>query len=91
MNKSEFIAKIAEKSGLEKSNAGKFLDSFVETVKEVISSGEKIQLVGFGTFEAKNRPEMDAINPATGEKIKVPACKVPSFKVSKSLKEEINK
>ena len=91
MNKSELVAKIAADANLKKGDAEKFLDAFVATVKEVIAAGDKIQLVGFGTFEAKERGAREGVNPATGEKISIPACKVPSFKPGKGLKEELNK
>ena len=91
MNKSELVAKIAADADLKKGDAEKFLDAFVATVKEVIAAGDKIQLVGFGTFEAKDRGAREGVNPATGEKISIPACKVPSFKPGKGLKEELNK
>lgn len=91
MNKSELVAKIAADADLKKGDAEKFLDAFVATVKEVIAAGDKIQLVGFGTFEAKERGAREVVNPATGEKISIPACKVPSFKPGKGLKEELNK
>ena len=91
MNKSEFVARLAADTDLKKSDAEKFLDAFIANVKEVIASGDKLQLVGFGTFEAKEREERAGINPATGEKITIPACKVPSFKPGKALKDEINK
>lgn len=91
MNKSQLIAKIAEDADLKKADAEKFLDAFIAAVKEVWAEGDKLQLVGFGTFEAKEREERAGINPATGEKITIPACKVPSFKPGKALKDEINK
>ena len=91
MNKSELVAKIAADADLKKGDAEKFLDAFVATVKEVIAAGDKIQLVGFGTFEAKERGAREGVNPAAGEKISIPACKVPSFKPGKGLKEELNK
>ena len=91
MNKSELVAKIAADADLKKGDAERFLDAFVATVKEVIAAGDKIQLVGFGTFEAKERGAREGVNPATGEKISIPACKVPSFKPGKGLKEELNK
>ena len=91
MNKSELLAKLAEGTGLKKGDAEKFLDSFVSTVKEVIASGDKLQLVGFGTFEAKEREERTGVNPATGEKITIAACKIPAFKPGKRFKEELNK
>ena len=91
MNKSEFLAKIADDTGFKKSEAEKFLDSFIANVKEVMASGDKLQLVGFGTFEAKEREARTGVNPATGEKIEIAACKVPSFKPGKGLKDELNK
>ena len=91
MNKSEFIAKIAEDAGLKKSDAEKFLDAFVSNVKQIMANGDKLQLTGFGTFEAKDRAAKEGVNPATGEKIKIAACKVPSFKAGKTLKDESNK
>lgn len=91
MNKSDFVAKLAEDAGLKKADAEKFLDAFVSNVKELMAKGEKLQLVGFGTFEAKERAAKTGVNPATGEKIEIAACKVPSFKPGKGLKEELNK
>ncbi len=91
MNKSELVAKLAEDTGLKKSDAESFLDAFIANVKEVIANGDKLQLVGFGTFEAKEREERTGINPATGEKITIAACKVPSFKPGKGFKDELNK
>jgi len=91
MNKPEFISKIAEKAGLKKGDAEKFLDAFVATVTDAMREGDKLQLIGFGTFEVKEHKEKDGVNPATGEKIKIAACKAPNFKASKALKDEINK
>lgn len=91
MNKNEFIAKIAADADLKKADAEKFFDAFVANVKEVMANGDKLQIVGFGTFEAKERAEKEGVNPATGEKIKIAACKVPSFKAGKALKDELNK
>ena len=90
MNKSEFIAKLAEDTGLKKADAEKFFDAFVSNVKELMANGDKLQIVGFGTFEAKYRAAKSGINPATGEKIEIAACKVPSFKPAKSLKDGMN-
>ncbi len=91
MNKSEFLTKLAQDAGLKKSDAEKFLDAFVLNVKELMANGDKLQLVGFGTFEAKERAAKTGVNPATGEKIEIAACKVPSFKPGKSLKDDLNK
>ena len=90
MNKSELVAKVAADTELKKGEVEKVIDSLLSTIKEVMVSGDKLQLVGFGTFEAKDRAEKEGVNPATGEKITIPACKVPSFKPGKALKDEIN-
>ena len=91
MNKTEFISKLAEGAGMKKCEAEKFLDTFVASVKEVMEAGDKLQLIGFGTFEAKSREAKEGVNPATGAKIQIPACKVPAFKPSKAFKDELNK
>ena len=91
MDKSEFVAKLADDAGLKKADAEKFLDAFMNGVKEIMADGDKLQLVGFGTFEVKDRAAKTGVNPATGEKIEIAACKVPSFKPGKALKDEINK
>lgn len=91
MNKSELVAKLAADTELRKGDVEKVVDSLLATIKEVMVNGDKLQLVGFGTFEAKDRAEKEGVNPATGEKITIPACKVPSFKPGKALKDEINK
>ncbi len=91
MNKNEFIAKIAESAGMKKTDAENFLDAFIVNVKELIAAGDKLQLMGFGTFEAKTREAKEGFNPLTKEKITIAACKVPSFKPSKTFKEELNK
>lgn len=91
MNKSDFIAKIAENSGLTKTDADKFLGAFVATVKEALANGEKIQILGFGNFELKDKAAREGINPLTKQPLSIPASKVPAFKVSKTFKDEFNK
>ena len=91
MNKSELIGKIAEKAGLSKKDSEKALNAFIATVSATLKKGDKIQLVGFGTFEAKKRAARKGKNPATGAEIKIPATKVPSFKAGKALKDAIKK
>lgn len=91
MNKSELIASISEKSGLTKKDSEKALGAIMESVNEALSKNEKIQLIGFGTFEVKERAAREGVNPKTKEKINIPACKVPSFKAGKELKEKVNK
>ena len=87
MNKVELIAQIAEKSGLSKKDAEKALAATLEVITDAISGGDKIQLVGFGSFEVKARAERTGRNPATGKEIKIPASKVPTFKAGKALKD----
>ncbi len=91
MNKSELIAAVAEKAGLKKTEAEKALAAFVETVSEKLAAGEKVQIVGFGTFEVKDRPARVAHNPMTKEPVEVPASKAPVFKIGKALKDAVNK
>ena len=90
MNKSVFVAKLADDTGFKKADAEKFLDAFIANVKELMAEGDKLQLVGFGTFECKERAAKSGVNPATGEKIEIAACKVPSFKPGKTLKDALN-
>lgn len=91
MNKSELVAKIAEKSGMQKKNAELALNSFMESVKEALANSDKVQLVGFGTFEVKHREERKGRNPQTKEEITIPASNAPTFKAGKELKEAVNK
>ena len=90
MNKSELIVALAQKAELSKKDAEKALSAFVEVVTEAMKAGEKVQLVGFGTFESKERPARVARNPRTGEEITIAASKTASFKVGKALKDSIN-
>lgn len=90
MNKSELIVALAQKAELSKKDAEKALGAFVEVVTETLKAGDKVQLVGFGTFESKERPARTARNPRTGEEIKIAASKTASFKVGKALKDSIN-
>ena len=89
MNKTEFIAAIAEEAGLSKTDAAKAVKAFTDVVEEM-KKGEKIQLVGFGTFEVSKRPERQGINPATKEKITIAAANVPKFKAGAALKNALN-
>ena len=91
MNKSELIAKIAEKSELTKKDAEQALNAFVESVTEGLIAGEKVVLVGFGSFETKKRAARKGKNPQTGAKIKIAAATVPAFKAGKALKEKVAK
>ena len=90
MNKTELIASIAEKSTLTKKDSERALKAFIESVEETLIKGEKIQLVGFGTFETRERAAREGRNPRTKEAIKIPASTVPAFKPGKELKEKVN-
>lgn len=90
MNKAELIASMAEKSGFSKKDTEKAVNSFMETVNEALVKGEKVQLVGFGTFEVKQRKERKGRNPKTQEEMMIPASKAPVFKAGKALKDMVN-
>lgn len=91
MNKTELVAKIAEQAGLSKADAKKALDATVDAVKEALVAGDKVQLVGFGTFAVSERPARDGINLRTMEKIQIPAKKVAKFKAGAELSAAVNK
>lgn len=91
MNKAELIAKIAEESKLTKKAAETALDAFIVSVENALKSGEKVQLVGFGTFEVRDRAARKGRNPQTKAEIKIPASKAPVFKAGKALKDLVNK
>ena len=88
MNKVTLIAKIAEKSGLNKKQAEMALAAFVDTVTEALKEDDKVQLMGFGTFEIKERSARTGRNPATGATIESPASKIPAFKPGKGFRDE---
>ena len=90
MNKTEFISAIAEKAELSKKDAEKALKAFTDVVEEELKKGEKIQLVGFGTFEVSERAAREGRHPQTGETMKIEACKAPKFKAGKALKDAVN-
>lgn len=89
MNKSELIVALAQKAELSKKDAEKALSAFVDVVTDALKAGDKVQMVGFGTFETKERPARIARNPRTGEEIKIEATKAVSFKVGKALKDAV--
>ncbi len=91
MNKTELIAAIAEKSDLSKKEAEKALKAFTDVVTEQLKKGEKVQLVGFGTFETSVRAAREGRNPQTGAAMKIKASKTPKFKAGKALKDTVNK
>lgn len=91
MNKAELVAAIAEKSELSKKDSEKALKAFTEVVADELKKGNKIQLVGFGTFEVAKRAAREGRNPQTGETMKIAASMAPKFKAGTALKNEINK
>ncbi|MCI5848290.1 MAG: HU family DNA-binding protein [Lachnospiraceae bacterium] len=91
MNKTELVAAIAEQAELTKKDAEKALKAFVDVVTDELKKGEKVQLVGFGTFEVAERAAREGRNPANGEAMQIPASKAPKFKAGKALKDEVNK
>ena len=90
MNKAELIAAMSEKTELSRKDAEKALKAFVDVITEELKKGEKIQLVGFGTFEVSERAEREGRNPQTKQTITIPASKAPKFKAGKALKDAIN-
>ncbi len=90
MNRAELIGAMAKEAGLDKKDAEKALKAFTEVVTAELKKGEKIQLVGFGTFEVSERAAREGRNPLTGEAMKIEACKAPKFKAGKALKDAIN-
>ena len=90
MNKTELIAEVAEKAELSKKDAEAALKAFTDVVAEELKKGEKIQLVGFGTFEVSERQARTGRNPQTGAEMTIPASKAPKFKAGKALKDMIN-
>lgn len=90
MNKSDLIAQVAEKTGLTKKVAGDAVESVFSIIADALAAGEKVTLVGFGTFEVRERAARRGVNPATGESIEIPASRVPAFKAGKSLKEAVS-
>ena len=90
MNNAELVTAIADKSELSKKQAENALKAFIDVVTEELVKGEKVQLVGFGTFEVAERPERTGRNPQTKKAITIPASKAPKFKAGKALKDIIN-
>ena len=90
MNKTELVSSIAEKSGLSKADAKKALDATVEAIAGALKAGDKVALVGFGTFSVSERPERQGINPATKETITIAAKKIAKFKAGADLDNAIN-
>lgn len=91
MTKAELVTMAASKSGLSKKDTEKAISSVIDTITETLAKGESIQLVGFGTFEVRERAERTGINPRTKEKITIAATKVPAFKAGRALKDAVGK
>ena len=89
MNKTELIAEVANKAGLSRKDAEKALGAVVETITEAVVKGDKVQLVGFGSFETQQREARTGRNPKTKETIEIPATRVPVFKAGKALKDAV--
>jgi DNA-binding protein HU-beta len=89
MNKADLVSKVAESTELSKKDVSKAVEAVFESIAEALQSGEKVQLVGFGNFEVRERSARKGRNPQTGEEIEIPASKVPAFKPGKALKEGI--
>lgn len=91
MNKTELIAVVAEAAGISKKDAEKAVSATVDTIVDAIAKGDKVQLVGFGTFEQRQRNARTGVDPRTGNKIEIAASKVPAFKAGKAFKDAVNK
>lgn len=90
MNKTELVAAVAENAELSKKDSEKALKAFIDVVTEELKKGDKVQLVGFGTFEVSERAAREGRNPQTGKTMKIDACKAPKFKAGKALKDAVN-
>lgn len=90
MNKTELIGQVAAETGMTKKDAEKVVNAFFATVEGALKAGEKVQLVGFGTFEVRSRQARKGRNPRTGEEINIPATRIPAFKVGKALKDAVD-
>ena len=91
MTKTELINEVANKTGLTKKDAEKAVSAVFEAITETLKKGDKVSLVGFGTFEVKERAAKEGINPRTKEKMPIPASKRPAFKAGKALKDAVSK
>ena len=91
MNKTELIAAVANEAEITKKDAEKAVNAFIDTVKEAVANKDKVQLIGFGTFEARVRNARNGKNPRTGETIKIAEANVPAFKAGKAFKDAVNK
>ena len=90
MTKTELTVNVAERAGLDRKKADRAVNAVLEAIKQALKEGDKVQIIGFGTFENRTRSARKGRNPRTGEEIDIPASKLPSFKAGKSLKEVVN-
>ena len=91
MNKNELIAAVAEATGVSKKDTAAVIGATLDKIADAMAAGDKVQLIGFGTFETRERGERTGKNPRTNETVTIPACKTPAFKAGKALKETVNK
>ncbi|MHB1128164.1 MAG: HU family DNA-binding protein [Bacillota bacterium] len=91
MNKADLVSSVAEKAEITKKDAERVVSAVFNSIEDALSKGDKVQLVGFGTFEVKDRAARTGRNPKTGEEISIPASRVPGFKAGKALKELVGK
>ncbi|MGQ4289064.1 HU family DNA-binding protein [Bacillus thuringiensis] len=90
MNKTELIQKVAMETGLKRPQASLAVDTVLESIQQTLQKGDNVQLIGFGTFEVRERAAREERNPSTGESLIIPAKKAPAFKAGKQLKEAVN-
>lgn len=90
MNKTELIALVAQEAEITKKDAEKTVKAVIDVISDALAKGEKVQIIGFGTFEVRERAAREGHNPSTGKTITIPASKSPAFKVSKQLKDKVN-
>jgi len=90
MNKTELVAKVAELTNLTKKDAGKAVEATIEAISQALAANDNVQIIGFGSFEVRERAARKGRNPQTGVEIDIPASKVPAFKPGKALKDSVN-
>ncbi len=91
MNKVELVSALADRTGLTKRDADRVVDAFCDVIEEALARGDKVSLVGFGTFEVRERQPRMGRNPQTGEQLQIPAARVPAFRAGKALKETVER
>lgn len=89
MNKAELISAVANETGVTKKETEKVVKAVFDSIAGAMAKGDKVQVIGFGTFEVRERSAREGVNPQTKQKIKIPACKAPAFKAGKALKEKV--